>query len=133
MLYDRIGYIWQLSQLDELGLYRDNAVLAQLSFTIEFDAARAEYIDTGYWVELSTGAVYKKENLRPLKAVKHIKQDDTVLPANPTPVSLSGRIEPARALGIVYFAAAYAGRLRSHPRGSPDQSGRRGQGGQKPD
>ena len=79
MLYDRIGYIWQLSQLDELGLYRDNAVLAQLSFTIEFDAARAEYIDTGYWVELSTGAVYKKENLRPLKAVKHIKQDDTVL------------------------------------------------------
>ncbi|MBS6492913.1 MAG: metal-binding protein, partial [Firmicutes bacterium] len=67
------------SQLDELGLYRDNAVLAQLSFTIEFDAARAEYIDTGYWVELSTGAVYKKENLRPLKAVKHIKQDDTVL------------------------------------------------------
>lgn len=76
-LYDKIGHVWQLAQLDELGLYTDNAELIQLSFYVEYDEARAEYIDTGYWINPADGVISKKENLRPEKAVKYIKQDDT--------------------------------------------------------
>lgn len=77
-LYDRIGYIWQLSQLDELGLYQEQTELVQLSFQIIYDAAKAEYADIGYWVNLKDGVISKKVNLVPVKAIKHIKRDDTV-------------------------------------------------------
>ncbi|MCI8649790.1 MAG: SWIM zinc finger family protein [Anaerotruncus sp.] len=76
-LYQRIGYIWQLSQLDQLGLFQDHVELIQLSFSIYYDEARAEYIDTGYWINPQDGVISKKENLRPLKAAKHIRQDDS--------------------------------------------------------
>lgn len=77
-MYDHIGYIWQLSQLKELGLYKENRQLVQLSFQVDFDEARDEYVDKGWWVDLETGEISKTENLRPLKALKHIKQEDTV-------------------------------------------------------
>ena len=76
-LYDRIGYIWQLSQLEEIGLYKQNAELIQLSFDVNYNEIKKEYIDIGYWIDLESGEISKKENIRPIKAIKHIKQDDT--------------------------------------------------------
>ncbi len=76
-LYDRIGYVWKLSQLEELGLYQKNVELIQLSFYVTYDEIKKEYRDIGYWIDLQSGVISKKENIRPAKAVKYIKQDDT--------------------------------------------------------
>jgi len=78
MLYEYLGNIWKLEQLDELGMYKDNAEIIQLSFDVLKDDAAAEYVDTGYWINLSDGVISKSENIRPFKAVKYIRQDDTM-------------------------------------------------------
>lgn len=85
LLYERLGTVWQLAQLRELGLVRENARLVQFSFEILFDPARQEYADTGWWIDLDTGEISKTVNLRPLKAVKHLKQDDSVFECLQTP------------------------------------------------
>lgn len=77
-IYENLGTVWQLSQLAELGLIKENVRLLQLSFMIEFNEAKAEYADIGYWVDLDNGVISKTENLRPVKALKYVKQDDTV-------------------------------------------------------
>lgn len=77
-LYESIGTVWNAAQLKQLGLYRENSELIQLSFTIYYDAAREEYVDCGYWLELGTGEISKTINYRPIRALKHVKQEDTV-------------------------------------------------------
>lgn len=84
-LLEAIGFTWQLSQLKEIGLCRQNAELVELSFDIDYDDARKEYIDTGWWIDLQTGEISKKENFRPLKALKYVKQDDTCFDVVMTP------------------------------------------------
>ncbi|GGD79162.1 SWIM zinc finger family protein [Paenibacillus nasutitermitis] len=76
-LYESIGSVWNAAQLKQLGLYQENSELIQLSFTIYLDQAREEYVDIGYWLELATGVISKTINYRPLRALKHVKQDDT--------------------------------------------------------
>ncbi len=78
MLYEELGGIWKLSELEALGRSRQNISLIQLSFWVSDDAAGKQYIDTGCWADLSTGEVYITYNYRPYKALKYIKQEDTV-------------------------------------------------------
>ena len=77
-LYEELGGIWKLSELEALGRSRSEIDLAQLSFWVTFDAARKEYIDTGCWADLSTGEIFMTYNYRPLKALKYVKAEDTV-------------------------------------------------------
>lgn len=86
ILYEELGGVWKLSQLQALGLKKDNACLLQLSFQVIYDAARKEFIDTGWWADVETGEVSVKRNYRPIKAMKYIKQDDTVFEAASVPV-----------------------------------------------
>lgn len=76
--YENIGYVWKLEQLKELGLCKDNASLLQLAFYVEYDEARAEYVDTGYVADIDTGEIFCTKNYRPVKALKYVKEDDTV-------------------------------------------------------
>lgn len=85
IIYESLGTVWQLSQLEELGLKKEDVRLIQVSFFVDYNRAKKEYIDRGYWVDLESGVISKTENLRPLKAVKHIKQDDTVFDIIKTP------------------------------------------------
>lgn len=78
LLYEELGGAWKLSELAALGLSKQNARLAQLSFWVTFDPAGNQYIDTGCWVDLDTGEISLTNNFRPVKALKYIKQDDTV-------------------------------------------------------
>lgn len=78
MLYEELGGIWKLSELEALGRGRQDISLIQLSFWVSDDAAGKQYIDTGCWADLSTGEVYMTYNYRPYKALKYIKQEDTV-------------------------------------------------------
>lgn len=78
VLYEDLGGIWQLARLQQLGLKKENAKLLQLSFDVYLDEARGEYIDLGYWVDIDTGEVYATYNYRPLKALKYVKQEDSI-------------------------------------------------------
>lgn len=78
LLYEELGGIWKLAELEALGRSRQNAQLIQLSFWVTDDAAGKQYIDTGCWADLSSGEIYMTYNYRPLKALKYIKQEDTL-------------------------------------------------------
>lgn len=78
LLYEELGGIWKLSELEALGRGKANADLIQLSFWVNYDAARKEYIDTGCWADLASGEVFVTRNYRPVKALKYVKQEDTV-------------------------------------------------------
>lgn len=78
VLYEELGGIWKLSELEALGRGKKNADLIQLSFWVNYDDARKEYIDTGCWADLASGEVFVTRNYRPVKALKYVKQEDTV-------------------------------------------------------
>ena len=77
ILYEEMGGIWRLDQLDALGLYQDDARLVQLSFGVLWDEAAQAEIDTGYWIDLDSGEISKTENIRPVKAKKYVRADES--------------------------------------------------------
>ena len=89
VLYEELGGIWKLSELEELGKSKKDANLMQLSFWVTYDEARKEYIDTGCWADLDTGEVYMNYNYRPLKSLKYVKQEDSVFGVAKVPKALS--------------------------------------------
>lgn len=77
-LYEELGGIWKLSELEALGRGKTDADLIQLSFWVDYDAPGKEYIDIGCWADLDSGEIFVTRNYRPVKALKYIKQEDTV-------------------------------------------------------
>jgi len=72
-----LGHAWQLTELKAVGLTEANAELVQLAFNSHDDAARKEYIDTGVWMNLVNGKIRVTQTLRPYKAAKFIKSEDS--------------------------------------------------------
>lgn len=77
ILYEQLGGIWRLDQLEEIGLYKENSELVQLSFTVLWDEAAQTETDTAYWIDLTDGVISKTENIRPVKAKKYVRADDS--------------------------------------------------------
>lgn len=73
-----LGHAWQLSELREAGLVLKNVDLVQLSFHSYVDNARQEYVDEGIWLNLGSGQLVRTLNYRPFKAVKYIREDDSI-------------------------------------------------------
>ncbi len=86
ILYEELGGIWKLEQLQALGMKKENANLLQLSFQVIYDEARKEFIDTGWWADIENGEISVSRNYRPVKAMKYIRQEDTVFEAATIPV-----------------------------------------------
>jgi SWIM zinc finger len=80
-----LGHAWQLSELEALGCFEPDASLVQLSFACETNRARAQFIDRGIWVHLESGRLFHTQNIRPFKAVAHIRQEDSVFETVTTP------------------------------------------------
>ena len=76
ILYEEMGGVWKLSQLKELGLYRENTALLQLSFAQTEEVSRKTFVDEGYWIDLDTGDIFRTDNIRPYKAMKYIRTED---------------------------------------------------------
>lgn len=76
-LYEAMGGVWKLEQLKELGLVQENALLMQLAFYIADDPVRKQETDVAFWLEMHTGEIHHTENIRPYKAKKYIKQEDS--------------------------------------------------------
>jgi hypothetical protein len=72
-----LGHAWQLAELRAAGLVQNDVELMQLAFNSHDDVARQEYVDTGIWINLSSGRIQITQNFRPYKAVKYIKSDDS--------------------------------------------------------
>ena len=76
-LYEDLGGVWKLEQLNDLGLKKENAKLMQLAFEVTYDEASKIYTDYGYWIDIESGEISYTANYRPLSALKYIKQDDS--------------------------------------------------------
>lgn len=86
ILYEELGGIWTLERLNQLGLTKENATLVQLSFDVTYDEAGKTYIDRGFYADVDNGEVHATYNYRPLKALKHIKEDDSMFEVVKTPL-----------------------------------------------
>lgn len=78
VLYEELGGVWTLERLNELGLKKERARLLQLSFSESCDLARKELVDTGWWVDVDSGEISYTSHYRPLKALKYVKEEDSV-------------------------------------------------------
>ena len=76
-LYEDLGGVWKLTQLNDLGLKKENARLVQLSFEVNYDEASKIFTDCGYWIDLESGEVSYTANYRPRSAMKYIKQENS--------------------------------------------------------
>ncbi|MCY7008017.1 SWIM zinc finger domain-containing protein [Fusobacterium simiae] len=76
-LYEDLGGVWKLEQLNDLGLKKENARLIQLAFEVTYDEASKIFTDYGYWIDLDSGEISYTANYRPLSALKYIKQEDS--------------------------------------------------------
>ena len=76
-LFEALGGVWKLEDLRAIGSFQENAKLVQLSFDVSFDEAKKEYIERGWWMDLEYGKLYQTLNLRPAKALKYVKGEDS--------------------------------------------------------
>lgn len=72
-----LGHAWTLAELKAAGLVELDAELVQLAFNSHDDTARQEFIDTGIWMTLGNGKIRVTQTLRPYKAVKYVKSEDS--------------------------------------------------------
>ncbi|MNO18351.1 hypothetical protein D3C76_80660 [compost metagenome] len=72
-----LGHAWQLSELKEYGLVKESVELLQLAFYSYDDAARQEFVDLGYWLEMASGEIHRTVNYRPYKAAKLMREEDS--------------------------------------------------------
>jgi hypothetical protein len=72
-----LGHAWQLRELKDVGLVQNNVELLQLAFNSHDDWTRQEFVETGVWLNLQTGAVQLTRNYRPYRAAKFIREDDS--------------------------------------------------------
>lgn len=81
MLYEALGGIWKLEDLERIGSMKENVLLVQLSFDVLLDEAKKEYRERAYWMEVESGAIHQSLNYRPLKALQYVKEDDSCFEA----------------------------------------------------
>jgi hypothetical protein len=72
-----LGHAWQLRELKDAGLLQPSVALLQLAFNSHDDWTRREFVETGVWLNLQSGAVQLTRNYRPYHAAKHIREDDS--------------------------------------------------------
>ncbi len=77
VLFEALGGVWRLEDLHAIHAFRENARLVQLSFDVSFDEAKKEYSERGWWIDLDSGRIDQTLNLRPAKALKYVKGDDS--------------------------------------------------------
>lgn len=75
---EQIGYVWKLEELIQYNKYIDSAKIVQLGFYSYEDVSLRAFVDEGYYINIGEPNIYITKNYRPYKALKHIKEDDTI-------------------------------------------------------
>lgn len=78
LLFEELGGVWKMAELEALGRVKKNTEFLQLAFWVTYDEARREYIDISCWSDLSDGNLYLTKNYRPVKALKHVKEENSI-------------------------------------------------------
>ena len=86
VLFEAMGGVWKLEDLHAIGAYREKARLVQLSFDVSYDEAKREYVERGFWLDLDRGHIDQTLNLRPVKALKYVKGEDSCFSLLEVPV-----------------------------------------------
>ena len=86
VLFEAMGGVWRLEDLHAIGAYQENARLIQLSFDVFYDEAKREYVERGFWLDLDSGRIDQTLNLRPAKALKHVRGEDSCFSLLEVPV-----------------------------------------------
>ena len=73
-----IGYAWKLEELAGYGLLETDARLVQLCFHVRQEDDKKQFVDEGFFISLGSGKIYKTRNYRPYKALKYIREEDSV-------------------------------------------------------
>ena len=73
-----VGYPWKLDELRQYNLFEKDARLLQLCFHVLREDDKARFVDEGFYISLNTGQLIRTHNYRPYKALKHIREDDSV-------------------------------------------------------
>jgi len=96
ILYEALGGVWRLEELKAIGSCREDARLVQLSFDVSLDEAKREYVERGFWLDLMRGDLVQTLNYRPVKALKHVKAEDSCfeLAEVPTLYVYPGEVSP---------------------------------------
>jgi len=96
ILYEALGGIWRLEDLQTIGSCRENARLVQLSFDVSLDEAKREYVERGFWLDMERGDLVRTLNYRPVKALKYVKAEDSCfeLVEVPTLYEYPGEVSP---------------------------------------
>lgn len=76
-LYEALGGIWKLDELEAIGAMKQDAEIVQLSFDVFADEAKKEFVDRSYWMDLADGKLYQRLNYRPYSALKYVKAEDS--------------------------------------------------------
>lgn len=76
-LFEELGGVWKFSELEELGLIRENVRLLQLAFWVRQDDAREEFVDTACWADLDKGDIVMTYGYRPFALKKRLKEEDS--------------------------------------------------------
>lgn len=67
-LFEALGGVWKLNNLDKINCYEENARLIQLSFDLNDDEVKEEFVDRGFYFDLNTNEIYQTKNFRPYRA-----------------------------------------------------------------
>jgi len=76
-LEELLGHAWQLTELRELGRSKTNTELLQLAFLSYADHASNEFVDHGWWIDLEDGTIRVTRHMRPFRAAKQMKEEDS--------------------------------------------------------
>lgn len=79
IMEELIGHVWNLNELKEQGFYVENQELIQLGFRAEYNEALQEFVEEGFWYVHPLQELHKTINIRPKKAAKYIKEEDSFL------------------------------------------------------
>lgn len=77
-LFTKMGYVWKIDELKNIGLYKENGELLQLGFYSYSDDIRQNFVDIGFFINLGESDIYKSINIRPFKISDKLKADDTI-------------------------------------------------------
>ena len=72
------GYAWKLEELAQHGLLESDARLVQLCFHVRQEDDKNQFVDEGFFISLGSRKIYKTRNYRPYKALKYIREEDSV-------------------------------------------------------
>ncbi len=77
-LFEHLGGVWKLEDLNALGLKKENPRLLQVGFYIQDSFSEKQYTDISYFCDLENGVINPAYNYRPYKASKYIKEVDII-------------------------------------------------------